>query len=231
MKLDAKVVLVTGASRGIGHALARTLAEEGAHLVLTARSRAPLEALGRALAGSGARAVTVVGDVGSDEDAARMAAAATEAFGRVDVLVNNAAVLLERAPIPRLPAAHWEETLRVNVGGVANMLRRVVPGMERRGEGVVINVSSGWGRFAAADVGPYCASKFAVEAITQTLAEEVRPGILVFALNPGVIATEMLGTAFGTDVSAYTAPEDLAPRWRRLFAAVEPAWHGTSRDL
>lgn len=231
MNLEDRVVLVTGASRGIGRALARTLAEDGARLVLTARSDGSLNALGRDLEAGGARVLTVAGDVGRDEDAARMAAAADEAFGRVDVLVNNAAVLLERAPVTRLPAAQWEETLRVNVVGVANMLRHVVPGMEARGEGVVVNVSSAWGRFAAADVGPYCASKFAVEAITQSLAEEVGPGVVVFALNPGVIATDMLAVAFGTDVSAYPAPEDLAPRWRRLFAEVDATWHGTSRDL
>ncbi len=160
-----------------------------------------------------------------------MAAAAVDRFGHVDVLVNNAAVLLERAPVTSLPAEQWAETLRVNVIGTVNLIRHVVPGMEARGAGVVVNMSSGWGRFGDPEVGPYVASKFAVEGLTQCLAKEVGPGVVVFALNPGVIATEMLTTAFACDVSSYPAPEDLAPRWRALFAAIEPSWTGSSRDL
>ena len=231
MEMRDRVVLLTGASRGIGHALARTLAADGCRLVLTARSRAPLEALRDALAAAGTEVVAVTGDVGADDDARRMADTALEAFGRVDVLVNNAAVLTEPRPVVETPPEDWMETLRVNVVGTANLVRHVLPHMEHRGEGVVVNLSSGWGRVADADVAPYCASKFGVEALTQAVAKETQPGPIVFALNPGVIATEMLARAFGIDVSSYPTPEDLAPRWRRLFATIDPTWHGTSRDL
>ncbi len=231
MELGQRVVLVTGASRGIGAGLARTLADGGARLVLTARTASALEAVGDSLRARGAEVVTVVGDVGRNEDAERVAYAAEEAFGHVDLLVNNAAVLLTRGPLRDLPPEAWSETLRVNVLGTVNMIRHVLPGMERRGDGVIINMSSGWGRFADADVGPYCASKFAIEALTQSLAREVAPGVVVFALNPGVVATDMLATAFGGDLSAHPTPESLAPRWRRLLTDVQPDWNGTSLDL
>jgi NAD(P)-dependent dehydrogenase (short-subunit alcohol dehydrogenase family) len=231
MELRGKVVLLTGASKGIGHALARSLAEDGCRLVLTARSREPLEALRDEISTHGTGAVAVVGDVSVDADARRMADAATTAFGRVDVLVNNAAVLTEPKPVVEIPPEEWEETLRVNVIGTANLIRHVLPGMEARGEGVIVNMSSGWGRFADADVAPYCASKFGVEALTQAVAKESGAGVTIFALNPGVIATGMLARAFRTDVSTYPSPEDLAPRWRALFRDLQPAWHGTSLNL
>jgi NAD(P)-dependent dehydrogenase (short-subunit alcohol dehydrogenase family) len=156
---------------------------------------------------------------------------AREAFGAVDVLVNNAAVLPDPAPIVRIPAEAWEETLRVNVVGTANLVRHVLPGMQARRRGVVVNLSSGWGRVAAADVAPYCASKFAVEALTQSLAQEAGPGVVAFALNPGVVDTDMLRSAWGAEAASYPAPDALAPRWRRLFARIGPSWNGRSLDL
>lgn len=229
--MQERVALVTGASRGIGKALAFTLAEDGARLVLTARGEDALERVGDTLRARGAEVTTVAGDVGTSEDAQRVTHAAEEAFGHIDLLVNNAAVMPTRAPLRDLPPEAWSETLRVNVLGTVNMIRHVLPGMERRGDGVILNMSSGWGRFADADVGPYCASKFAVEALTQSLAREVAPGVVVFALNPGVVATDMLSTAFGGDVSAYPTPESLAPRWRRLLGDIQADWNGTSLDL
>jgi NAD(P)-dependent dehydrogenase (short-subunit alcohol dehydrogenase family) len=115
--------------------------------------------------------------------------------------------------------------------GTANLVRHVLPSMQERRRGVIVNLSSGWGRVGEKDVAPYCASKFAVEALTQSLAEEAGPGIVVFALNPGVVDTDMLRSAWGGSAAAYPGPETLAPRWRRLFARVEPAWNGRSLDL
>ena len=231
MEIQGCVAIVTGSSRGIGRGLAATLAEAGARLVLASRSEEALDAVRAELASRGADVLAVAGDVGVDADARRIVRAAEEAHGRVDLLVNNAAVLLTRGPLRDLPPEEWAETLRVNVLGTVNMIRHVLPGMERRGAGVILNLSSGWGRFADADVGPYCASKFAVEALTQSLAREVAAGVTVFALNPGVVATDMLATAFGGDVSAYPTPESLAPRWRSLLEDIQPDWNGTSLDL
>lgn len=219
--------LITGSTRGIGRALAEMLVREGARVCVNGRKADAVASLGAL----GPQVVGRAGDVGADADAAALVDEAYRAFGDLDVLVNNAAVLSPRATVVETPPDTWAEVLRVNVVGTANMIRHVLPRMEKRGRGVIVNLSSGWGRSAAGWVAPYCASKFAVEALTQSVAEESRAGVIVFALNPGVIATDMLATAFDEDVSSYPAPRDLDRRWRNLFSQVQSSWHGTSRDL
>lgn len=231
MELRGKSFIVTGASRGIGRGLVEMLAKNGSRLTISGRNKKKLLSVEDALRKLAAEVVSVPGDVGNDADARRLAEAAFKAFGAVDVLVNNAAILPERSLVVATPPEVWEEVLRVNVLGTVNMIRHVLPRMEKRGQGVIVNLSSGWGREASGYVAPYCASKFAVEALTQSLSEESTSGVVIFALNPGVVATDMLQTAFEEDVSSYPTPEKLAPRWKNLFAKVNPSWHGTSRDL
>jgi NAD(P)-dependent dehydrogenase (short-subunit alcohol dehydrogenase family) len=223
--------LVTGASRGIGRSLVLGLAGEGARLALVARTRPDLEAVARACRERGADALALPGDVGRAEDARRVAAAAMAALGGIDVLVNDAAVLFPPAPVVATPPEVWEETLRVNVIGTANLVREVVPSMEARGRGLVVNLSSGWGRVAEAGVAPYAASKFAVEALTQALAQELAPGVIVVAVNPGVVDTAMLRVAWGEEAARYPGPDALLERWLRFFRGLRASWHGTSRDL
>lgn len=224
--------IVTGASRGIGRALAETIVRNGGRVAISGRTRTDLDTALGALTGLGGEALGVEGDVGVDADAKRLAEAAHDTLGAIDVLVNNAAILAPRAPVTATPSSVWEDVLRVNVIGTANMIRHVLPGMEKRGRGIIINLSSGWGREASGWVASYCASKFAVEALTQSVSEETAgSGVIVFALNPGIVATAMLATAFAGEISRYPSPEQLAPRWEKLFARVKPSWHGTSRDL
>ena len=231
MELKNAACLVTGSTRGIGRALVEMLARAGARVLVNGRKEAEVRDAVAALRALGAEAVGVAGDVGRDADAQRIAEEAFRAFGELDVLVNNAAILTPRARVVDKPPETWSEVLRVNVIGTANLIRHALPRMERRGRGVIVNLSSGWGRSAEGWVAPYCASKFAVEALTQSVADESRAGVIVFALNPGVIRTEMLGTAFDEDVSGYPAPQDLDGRWTELFARIAPDWHGMSRDL
>jgi NAD(P)-dependent dehydrogenase (short-subunit alcohol dehydrogenase family) len=222
-------VLVTGGSRGIGRALAEGLVEAGARVVISGRSAEQLRAAARSL-GHAWRVITVRGDVAEDADAQTMVAAAAEHFDGLDLLVNNAAVLTAPAPIADTSADTWRHVLDVNVVGTANMIRHALPHLARSG-GAIVNVSSTWGRSAAGDVAPYCASKFAVEALTQSLAQELPGNVTVLAVNPGVINTEMLATAFGGDVSAYPSPESLVPSWLALFARLDRSFNGRSLDL
>lgn len=204
----------------------------GARVAISGRDSKALAAAAAALRRQGGEVLSVPGDVGSDRDSKALVKEALRAFGSIDVLVNNAAVLAPRATVVETPQRTWEEVLRINVIGTANMIRHALPPMTERGSGVIVNLSSGWGREASGHVASYCASKFAVEALTQSVSEEcAETGVIVFALNPGVIATDMLRSAFGGDVSGYPRPESMAPRWRSLFRRVDPSWHGTSRDL
>jgi NAD(P)-dependent dehydrogenase (short-subunit alcohol dehydrogenase family) len=204
------------------------LSGAGARVTATARGEEGLRSLVRE---AGANVVAVAGDVGDDADARRMVEGAVAAHGGVDVLVNNAAIIALPAPVVRIPAQTWAEVLRVNVIGTANMVRHALPVMDRRGRGVIVNLSSGWGRVGERDVAPYCVSKFGVEALTQSLADEVGNGIVVFALNPGVVDTDMLRSAWGDGASRYPKPEALDGRWKHLFERVEPSWNGRSLDL
>ena len=224
MPIRDRTFLVTGASRGIGADLARMLLAEGAKVVLAARSPCVLP-------DDGARSVGVQGDVAVDADAARMVAAAEERFDRLDVLVNNAAVLTPPARVDDIAPETWRHVLDVNVIGTANLIRHAVPALERAGGGLIVNMSSTWGRSAAARQAPYCASKFAVEALTASLAGELPAGIAAVAINPGVIATDMLGTAFEGDVSMFPGPGSLRPHWRALFEQADASWSGRSLDL
>ena len=207
MKLAGASVVVTGASRGIGAALVPELEARGARVTGVSRSG------------------------GCDVSDPAQVAALFERTGPVDLLVNNAAIIHEPAPLWAVPFEEWESVLRVNVLGTVAMLQAYLPAMNERGAGFVVNLSSTWGRTAAPQQSPYCASKFAVEALTASLAGEVAAGVCVIALNPGVIATDMLEKAFGGDVSGYPSASEAARDFAALLESLDPAWNGRSVSL
>ncbi|MEM8824358.1 MAG: SDR family oxidoreductase [Pseudomonadota bacterium] len=214
MDIDGRVFLVTGASRGIGAATARYLAARGGRVVLAARSGA--EAVASEI---GAAALSVACDVA---DWGQVAAAVQEAearFGTVDGLVNNAGLI---EPIARLedsdPAA-WGQVADVNLKGAYHALRAVLPGMVARGEGVVVNISSGAATSALEGWSHYCATKAGLLSLTRVADKELREkGISVVGLSPGTVATEMQEAIRGSginpvsklDWSAHIPAEDVA---------------------
>ncbi|MBI3723991.1 SDR family oxidoreductase [bacterium] len=221
---------MTGASRGIGAALAPALGEKKARLTLVARDERALEETAARTRERGGEAIVVAGDVASPETARRAVAAAASAFSTLDLLVNNAGVLT-RAPLLETPIEDWRRVLEVNVLGTVAFLREALAVMVARKRGACVNLSSGWGRSAEAEVAPYVASKWAVEGLTRSVALEVPRGIAVVAVNPGIIRTEMLDLAFGkAESSAYPPPEALAPRFVRLLEALDASWNGRSLD-
>lgn len=232
MQIADSRFLITGASRGIGRALAETLLGAGARVVISGRDEQRLEEARATLAESaGERVRALRGDVAVESEAAHMVDYTVEHFGGLDAVVNNAAILSPPAPILETPADTWREVLEVNVVGTVNVIRQALPALEANGGGLIVNLSSTWGRTAARDVAPYCASKFAVEALTQSLAAEVPAGIVAVALNPGIINTAMLACAFQSDVSAYPSPASLGPAWLALFERADASWNGRSLDL
>jgi NAD(P)-dependent dehydrogenase (short-subunit alcohol dehydrogenase family) len=125
-------------------------------------------------------------------------------------LLNNAALINTNAPLWQVPRDEFDRLIDVNIKGVANVLRHFLPAMVARGEGVIVNFSSGWGRSTSPEVAPYCASKWALEGLTQALAQELPQGMAAVPLNPGIIDTDMLRSCFGSAAGGYPSPEDWA---------------------
>jgi NAD(P)-dependent dehydrogenase (short-subunit alcohol dehydrogenase family) len=196
-KLASKSGLVTGGSRGIGNAIAAAYARAGARVLICARNESEVERAVEEIRRDGGEIYGVTGDIGDPNDARRIVDAALERFGCVDVLVNNASLLGPRVPIAEYPFSSWREVMRVNVDGVFLITREVLQSMIPRRQGSIINIISGVGRVGKARWGAYSASKFAVEGITQTLADELKDsGIRVNSLNPGPTRTAMRAAAY-----------------------------------
>jgi len=129
-----------------------------------------------------------------------------DSLGPPDLLLNNAALINRNAPLWEVPPEEFDALVDVNIKGVANVIRAFAPAMIARGSGVLVNFSSGWGRSVAADVAPYCATKWAIEGLSQALARELPRGMACIPLNPGIIDTEMLRLSFGDGSSCYSDP-------------------------
>lgn len=199
--MSRRTIVITGTSRGLGRALAEGLIAAGN--VVVGCSRSPSE-----LAGGRSDVV----DVSSDESVSSWARDVIEAVGAPDLLVNNAAIINENAPLWEVPPADFDAVIDVNIKGVMNVIRHFAPAMIARGSGVIVNMSSGWGRSTSPDVGPYCTTKWAIEGLSSSLADDLPAGLASVALNPGVIDTEMLRTCWGEAAGGYQDPASWAER-------------------
>lgn len=190
MDLRGAVVVVTGSSSGIGEATALRFARSGSTLVLAARRLERLEALAARIASRGGRALAVACDVTEAADVAGLVERTHLAFGRCDVLVNNAGIP-GGGPFRDLGAEQIERVVRVDLLGVLLVTKAFLPGMLERRTGHVVNVASLAGRFATPGSSVYGAAKHAVVAFSESLSYEVKPfGVLVTSVNPGLVATE-----------------------------------------
>ena len=197
--LTGTVALVTGASRGLGRAFALALAEAGADLVLAARSVDDLQLTAEAAAKHGVRAEAFRADMREARDIEALVEGATRAFGRIDVLVNNAGISGAEKPVLDLERREWEEALAVNLLGPALLARAVARGMVERRQGRIINVASIAGLAPVSRLGPYCVSKAALIQLTRVMALELaRHNVQVNALCPGYFRTPMNETFFAT---------------------------------
>lgn len=187
--LNGKVIAITGASSGIGEAAARLLAERGAKLMLGARRTERLEKLASDIEAAGGTARFRALDVTSREDAQAFVDAALEAYGRIDVLVNNAGVM-PLAPMEALKFDEWDQMIDVNIRGVLHGIGAALPVMKRQGSGRFVNVASIGAHVVVPTGAVYCATKFAVWALSEGLRQE-STDIGVTVISPGVTATEL----------------------------------------
>ncbi|MFF0550907.1 SDR family oxidoreductase [Streptomyces sp. NPDC004311] len=185
-----KVVAITGASSGIGEATARRLAADGHALMLGARRVERLAALGREIEAAGGTVAFRRLDVTDAEDVREFVAAADERYGRVDVLVNNAGVM-PLSPLAALEAGEWDRMLDVNVRGVLHGIAAALPVMRARGSGHIVNIASVGAHEVSPTAAVYCATKFAVRAISEGLRQESGGVVRVTLVSPGVTESEL----------------------------------------
>ena len=222
---NSKVIVLTGATRGLGRALVPLFSTAGHTVVGCGRDAAHVAELGRAFPAPHAFAAIDVRDATAVRE---WAAAAVAAHGPPDLLINNAALMNTPAPLWEVPAAEFDAVVDVNVKGVANVIRAFVPAMVARGSGVIVNLSSGWGRSTSPDVAPYCATKYAVEGLTLALAQELPRGMAAVPLNPGVIDTDMLRLAWADGAAAYPNADQWARRAAPFLLALGAKDNGRS---
>jgi NADP-dependent 3-hydroxy acid dehydrogenase YdfG len=187
--IQGKVVLITGASSGIGEAAARLIAAKGAHVMLGARRTGRLEALAAEINSNAGSARFRALDVTRLSDAQAFANAALAEFGKIDVIINNAGVM-PLSPLSALKVDEWDRMLDVNVRGVLHGIAAVLPTFQAQGHGQVINISSIGGLAVSPTAAVYCATKFAVRAISDGLRQE-SDKIRVTVVCPGVVASEL----------------------------------------
>ena len=208
--MASKLILITGCSKGLGLAMVRSFTALGHTIIGCARSAPAISALQKEFPAPHSFAVVDVSDSSAVET---WAAKVLASHGAPDLILNNAAVIHPNAPFWKVPAERFNRVIDVNVKGLANVLRSFLPAMVKTRKGVIVNFSSGWGRSTSPEVSGYCASKYAVEGLTASLAQELPAGIAAVALNPGVINTEMLQDCFGKEsASHYPSAEEWARR-------------------
>ncbi|MFQ5340494.1 MAG: SDR family NAD(P)-dependent oxidoreductase [Anaerolineae bacterium] len=215
MKLKDRIAIVTGGGRGIGRAIALAYAREGAHVVVAALTANEIEAVAEEVRGLDRRALAVLTDVADPAQVERMVQRTLDEFGAVDILVNNAGVVYVE-PVVDMPLAHFDLIMDVNLRAAFVACKAVLPTMIERRRGRIINISSESGKFGAPRYAAYCASKFALNGFTESLALEVmKYGIRVNAVSPGAVDTRMArgpkeeaGTA--ERMAGWMQPEDIA---------------------
>jgi NADP-dependent 3-hydroxy acid dehydrogenase YdfG len=200
--IEGKVIVITGASSGLGEAAAEHLASLGARLVLGARRLDRLEALTARLRSAGGPALAVQTDVTQRAQVQALVERARSEHGRVDVLVNNAG-LMPSSPLDRLRVDDWDRMIDVNIKGVLYGIAAVLPLMQQQRSGHIVNVSSVAGHKVRAGGAVYSATKHAVRALSEGLRQEVKPyGIRTTIISPGAVATELPDTITEPDISA-----------------------------
>jgi len=203
----SKLVCISGCSRGLGRAMALEFASRGWRIAGGARDTHALVDLSTTLP---TEHLLETMDVTKPEEVDDFAKAVDDALGPPDLLVNNAGLINRNAPLTNVSPEEFSSVLAVNLGGIHNMIRAFVPRMEKAGRGIIANFSSYWGQSTAPDVGPYCATKWGVEGLTRSLAQELPDGLAAVAFNPGVIHTDMLRSTFGEQAQSYPPPKEWA---------------------
>ncbi len=227
-KSDGRIIVLSGATRGLGCAMTAGFVDRSHTVLGCGRSAELVQELGRA---HGAPHEFAALDVADDDAVRDWAAGLVERHGAPDLLLNNAALMNHPAPLWEVDAGEIDALLRVNLGGTINLIRHFLPPMIAAGRGVVVNFSSAWGRSTASEVAPYCMTKWGIEGLTQALASELPSGLAAVAVNPGIIATDMLRRCWGSGADVYDGPDIWARSAVDFLLGLGTADNGRSRDV
>lgn len=218
-----KRIVITGVSRGLGLAMTELFIQKGHVVWGCARSPEVVDKLRYRFGESHDFAALDV----TDEPAVKAwADRILTTYGLPDLLINNAAVVNQLAPLWQVPSEEFSRLIDVNIKGVTNVIRYFVPAMVKQKHGIIVNFSSGWGRSTSPDVAPYCASKWAIEGLTRALAQELPEGMAAIPLNPGIIHTDMLEICYGEEAAAFTAVHDWVTKAVPFLLQLTPQQNG-----
>ncbi|MEM1451334.1 MAG: SDR family NAD(P)-dependent oxidoreductase [Planctomycetota bacterium] len=224
-----RTIAVTGATRGLGRALVERLLELGHRVLACGRSSENVARLGDLAPVDRLFARQV--DVTREADVLAWAEEGRARGFDPDLVIANAGRINDPAPLWEVSAEEFDGVMAVNVSGIANVVRAFVPAMIRAERGIFVCVSSGWGRFTSPDVGPYCASKFAVEGLASALSQDLPSGIAALAVGPGVVETDMLRQVRGTGVGSNESPEEWSVRAAPFFLGLSASDNGASLSV
>ncbi len=235
--MTVRRVLLTGVSQGLGEALAIGLIHAGHSVAGCARNVPDLteisaspSALADAFKASDSSRLDSV-DLTDDTAVEAWINDVLTHWGTPDLVINNAGIINRNSALWNVPLSEFEQVMAVNLTGVFSVIRHVLPAMIEAGEGVIANLSSGWGRSVAAEVAPYCASKWGIEGLTLALAEDLPPGLAAVPVNPGVINTAMLQSCFGPTASNAPTPSQWAKQAVPFFVGLNASDNGLSLSV
>ncbi|XHX78282.1 MAG: SDR family oxidoreductase [Stenomitos frigidus ULC029] len=218
-----KLILITGVSQGLGLVMAEGFAHAGHTVLGCARSLDAVEKLQQRF---GTPHDFAAVDVANEPQVTAWAERLLPSYGTPDLLINNAAIINTLAPLWEVPSADFSKLIDINIKGVANVLRQFVPAMVAKQHGIIVNLSSGWGRSTSPNVASYCASKWAIEGLTRALAQELPSGMAAIPLDPGIVHTEMLEVCYGDDAASFMTPQDWARSAIPFLLNLKPEHNG-----
>jgi NAD(P)-dependent dehydrogenase (short-subunit alcohol dehydrogenase family) len=225
---DAKRIVITGVSRGLGRALVDEFARMGHRVAGCCRSEDAVQQL-KSLHPAPHRFDVV--DVSNEKQVAAWASEVLVDLGPPDLLLNNAALINANNVLWEIPAGEFSRLMDVNVKGVFYLIRHFVPAMIERNRGVIVNFSSGWGRDTSPEVGPYCATKWAIEGLTRALASELPSALAAIPLNPGIIHTEMLESCFGASANTFPTADVWCKKAAPFLLSLGPRDNGEAMTV
>ena len=205
----SRLIVVTGVSQGLGLAMIEGFIERGHVVCGCARSQVAIDELNERL---GPTHHFEQVDIAEDLQVERWAASILVDRGVPDLLINNAALMNANNPLWNVPPEEFAALVDVNIKGMFHVIRHFVPAMVARQSGIIVNFSSTWGRSTSPEVAPYCATKWAVEGLTRSLADELPAGMAAVPLNPGIIHTAMLESCFGASAASFPTPQQWSTR-------------------